>query len=94
MSTQVHHAEPGFIQKYFWSTDHKIIAMQYLFTGMAMALIGGFLAYVFRMQLGFPNHDVPGLRNRNARKIQCVGHHARQHHDFLGGHAHPDRGIR
>ena len=37
-----------------------MIAMQYLFTGMAMALIGGFFAYVFRMQLGFPNQHVPG----------------------------------
>jgi cytochrome c oxidase subunit 1 len=56
-----HHAEPGFFLKYCWSTDHKIIAMQYLFTGMLMAVIGGFLAYVFRMQLGFPNHSVPGF---------------------------------
>ena len=30
--------------------------MQYLFTGMFMALIGGFFAYVFRMQLAFPGH--------------------------------------
>ena len=61
MSTAVQHAEPGFFRKYCWSTDHKMIAMQYLFTGMAMALIGGYLAYVFRMQLGFPNHNVPGF---------------------------------
>ena len=32
----------GFIRKYFWSTDHKIICMQYLLTGMVMA-IGGFM---------------------------------------------------
>ena len=37
-----------------------MIAMQYLFTGMVMALIGGYLAYVFRMQLAFPGRDVPG----------------------------------
>src|SRR6202140_4430322 len=61
MSTQVHHAEQGVLKKYFWSTDHKIIAMLYLFTGMAMGVIGGYLAYVFRMQLGFPNQYVPGF---------------------------------
>src|ERR1022692_926568 len=61
MSAQVQHAEPGFFKKYLWSTDHKMIAMQYLFTGMAMAVIGGYLAYVFRMQQGFPNQDVPGF---------------------------------
>src|ERR1019366_4223544 len=61
MSTEVQHAEPGIFQKYFWSTDHKMIAKQYLFTGMAMAMIGGFFAYVFRMQQGFPNQYVPGF---------------------------------
>ena len=55
-----HHAEQSFFLKYLWSTDHKMIAMQYLFTGMAMALIGGFMAYVFRMQLAFPGASVPG----------------------------------
>lgn len=56
-----HHDEhPGFIKKYLWSTDHKMIAMQYLFTGMAMALIGGFTVYAFRMQLAFPGQSVPG----------------------------------
>jgi cytochrome c oxidase subunit 1 len=54
------HHDEGFIKKYFWSTDHKIIGMQYLFTGMAMALIGGFTVYVFRMQLAFPGSAVPG----------------------------------
>ncbi len=37
-----------------------MIAMQYLFTGMAMALIGGFFAYTFRMQIAFPGIHVPG----------------------------------
>ncbi|HXV37135.1 MAG TPA: cbb3-type cytochrome c oxidase subunit I [Myxococcota bacterium] len=54
------HAEPSFWSKYVFSTDHKMIAMQYMFTGMAMALIGGFMAYAFRMQLAFPGIDVPG----------------------------------
>jgi len=56
----VHHAEQSFWSKYVFSTDHKMIAMQYMFTGMAMALIGGFMAYAFRMQLAFPGSDVPG----------------------------------
>src|SRR5262245_26669038 len=55
----VGHHDPGFVQKYLWSTDHKMIAMQYMFTGMAMALIGGFAVYVFRMQLAFPGEAVP-----------------------------------
>ncbi len=54
-----HHEESFFI-KYMWSTDHKMIAKQYLFTGMFMAMIGGFFAYVFRMNLAFPGIHVPG----------------------------------
>ena len=56
---------PAASSKYLFSTDHKMIAMQYMFTGMAMALIGGFFAYVFRMQMAFPGMDVPffGLRD-------------------------------
>jgi cytochrome c oxidase subunit 1 len=38
-----------------------MIAMQYMFTGMAMALVGGFFAYCFRMQIAFPGHPVPGF---------------------------------
>jgi len=55
-----HHEEMSFWSKYVFSTDHKIIAMQYMFTGMAMGLIGGMFAYVFRMQLAFPGIEVPG----------------------------------
>ena len=49
------------IRGWIFSTDHKVIAMQYMFTGLAMALIGGFFAYVFRMQLAFPGMSVPGF---------------------------------
>ena len=55
-----HHGPRG-IMKYLWSTDHKVIAMQYLFTGMFMGVIGGLMAYVFRMQLAFPGISVPGM---------------------------------
>ena len=55
------HHEQSWVSKYLFSTDHKIIAMQYMFTGMFVALIGGFMAYVFRTQLAFPGADVPGF---------------------------------
>jgi cytochrome c oxidase subunit 1 len=56
----VHHEE-GWVRKYLFSTDHKIIAMQYMFTGMAMGLIGAYFAYAFNMQLAFPGMNVPGF---------------------------------
>jgi len=54
------HHELTFTQKYIFTTDHKMIAMQYMFTGMFMGIIGGLMAYVFRMQLAFPGADIPG----------------------------------
>ncbi len=54
------HHEEGWFLKYFWSTDHKMIAKQYLLTGMALGVIGAYFAYVFRMQAAFPNKPVPG----------------------------------
>ena len=55
-----HHAD-GWFKKYFWSTDHKVIGLQYMITGMLLALVGAFMAYVFRMQLAFPGQSVPGF---------------------------------
>ena len=49
-----HHEDLNFLHKYILPLDHKIIAMQYIFTGMIMAIIGGYFAYAFRMQLAFP----------------------------------------
>lgn len=54
------HHEESFVSKYLLSTDHKMIGMQYMFTGLIMALIGGYLAYVFRMQLAYPGQEIPG----------------------------------
>jgi cytochrome c oxidase subunit I len=63
---------------YLFSTDHKIIGMQYLFTGMLMALVGGFFAYVFRMQLAFPGKEVLGygLVNANNYNMLITNHGA------------------
>ncbi len=60
VSTHDDHHDQGFVEKYILPTDHKMIAMQYMFTGMAMGLIGAFMAYCFRMQLAFPGEAVPG----------------------------------
>ena len=49
-----HHHDQNFIEKYIFSQDHKVIAKQFLFSGIAWAFIGGFLSILFRMQLGWP----------------------------------------
>jgi cytochrome c oxidase subunit 1 len=47
--------------RYLFSTDHKIIGLQYLWTALFMALVGGYLAYAFRMNLAFPGMAIPGF---------------------------------
>jgi cytochrome c oxidase subunit I len=55
------HTQPaGFIRRYFFSTDHKVIAKQYLLLSLTMALIGGFTSYLIRWQLAWPETDIPG----------------------------------
>ena len=43
-----------------FSTDHKVIAKQYLALGLFWAVAGGFLAYLMRWQLAYPDTEVPG----------------------------------
>jgi len=50
-----HHAGPqAFIWKYIWSQDHKVIAIQYALTAMAVGLLALVLSWLMRMQIGFP----------------------------------------
>lgn len=55
------HHELSFIEKYIFSQDHKVIAKQFLITGMIWALIGGLMSVLFRMQLGWPDQSFPIL---------------------------------
>src|SRR6266581_4194394 len=55
------HHELGFIRTYMFSTDHKMIARQFLFLGLSMMIIGGLLALVVRWELAWPETPVPGL---------------------------------
>ncbi|HLW21290.1 MAG TPA: cbb3-type cytochrome c oxidase subunit I [Cyclobacteriaceae bacterium] len=57
-----HEHSDNFITKYIFSTDHKMIAKQYLVTGMFWAIIGGGLSILFRLQLGFPDMDMSFLK--------------------------------
>jgi cytochrome c oxidase subunit 1 len=55
------HPEVGFVRKYIFSTDHKVIGMQYLITAMTMAVVGGVLSLLMRLQLAWPSHIWPSL---------------------------------
>ena len=55
------HHDHGFIRKYIFSEDHKIIAKQFLITGIFWAVVGGLFSSLFRIQLGFPDLDLSFL---------------------------------
>jgi cytochrome c oxidase subunit 1 len=51
------HPELGFFRKYVFSTDHKIIGIQFLFSTLIFLGLGGLLAMGVRLQLGWPHAD-------------------------------------
>jgi len=60
-----HHGDKyqsNFVSHYIFSQDHKMIAKQFLITGMMWAIIGGLMSLVFRMQLGFPEESIAWIK--------------------------------
>src|SRR5947209_20441544 len=57
-----HHAAPtGFIRKYIFSIDHKVIGKQYYALAFVSVLIGMVLSWIMRVHLGWTNARIPGL---------------------------------
>ncbi|MDP6170504.1 MAG: cbb3-type cytochrome c oxidase subunit I [Candidatus Marinimicrobia bacterium] len=59
MSSDQHHHEESFIQKYIFSVDHKTIGLQYGITSLLFLLFGFGLMMVMRWQLAYPETPVP-----------------------------------
>jgi len=53
------HHDPGFMRKYIFSTDHKIIGIQYGLTSLLFLLVGFFLIAVMRWSIAFPGEPLP-----------------------------------
>ncbi|MFS2100995.1 cytochrome c oxidase subunit I [Variovorax sp. Varisp85] len=49
-----HPAPQSFLTRYVWSQDHKVIAVQYACTAIAVGVVGLVLSNLMRLQLGFP----------------------------------------
>ncbi|WP_137896508.1 cytochrome c oxidase subunit I [Ramlibacter sp. 2FC] len=48
------HEPQSFWTRYVWSQDHKVIAIQYALTAIAVGVVGVVLSNLMRLQLGFP----------------------------------------
>src|SRR6185436_860735 len=53
------HHEPGFMRKYIFSTDHKMIGIQYGVTALFFLLFGYLLMAMMRWQLAYPGQPIP-----------------------------------
>lgn len=51
------HHEEGFISKYIFSYDHKMISKQYLITAIVMGSVAMLLSVFFRIQLAWPGES-------------------------------------
>src|SRR5215470_6145065 len=53
-----HHAPTGFIRKYIFSQDHKVIGIQYYFLALLSVFIGMFLSLLMRIHMVYPDAKV------------------------------------
>ena len=51
----------GFLRKYVFSADHKVIGLQYYFLALFAVLVAMVLSWVMRMHLAWPNVPIPLL---------------------------------
>src|ERR1700722_8776606 len=56
-----HHEELGFWRKYIFSTDHKVIGLQYGVTALLFMFFGFCLMLLMRWQIAHPGQAVPGI---------------------------------
>jgi cytochrome c oxidase subunit 1 len=53
------HAPQGFIRKYIFSLDHKVIGIQYFFLALTAVFVGMFLSLLMRIHLVWPSTVLP-----------------------------------
>src|SRR5260370_22191614 len=56
-----HAAPQGFIRKWVFSLDHKVIGLQYYFLALTAVFVGMFLSLLMRIHLIWPNIHLPLL---------------------------------
>src|SRR5438132_12559614 len=54
-----HHPPSGFIRKYIFSLDHKVIGLQYYFLALFSVFLGMALSMLMRIHLVWPNLKLP-----------------------------------
>ena len=60
-AVHAHQAPTGFIRKYIFSVDHKVIGKQYYFLALFSVFIGIILSVLMRLHLVWQNIHIPLL---------------------------------
>src|ERR1041385_3207074 len=58
-SVHAHAAPTGFIRKYVFSLDHKVIGLQYYFLALTAVFVGMFLSLLMRIHMIWPTANLP-----------------------------------
>ncbi|HKU26503.1 MAG TPA: cbb3-type cytochrome c oxidase subunit I [Candidatus Sulfotelmatobacter sp.] len=61
VTVHAHAAPQGFIRKYIFSTDHKVIGIQYFFLALTAVFVGMLLSLLMRIHMIWPNAAIPLL---------------------------------
>ena len=86
-----HQPPSGFIRKYVFSIDHKVIGIQYLCLALFSVFVGMGLSALMRLHLGWPQRALVLLQGRpdDAGTIPGADDHAWNDHGLHG----PDHGA-
>ena len=60
-AVHAHAAPTGFIRKYIFSLDHKVIGLQYYFLALSAVFVGMFLSLLMRIHMIWPTASLPFL---------------------------------
>jgi len=72
-----HAAPQGFIRKYVFSLDHKVIGLQYFFLALAAVFVGMFLSLLMRIHLIWPTAVLPLIGEMDSAITFCQSRSAR-----------------
>ena len=68
---EMHHPH-SWVEKYVWSQDHKVIAIQYGGLAVLTGIVGLVLSLLFRMQLGFLSPSTSWIPIFIIRRSPCT----------------------
>src|SRR6202171_6789436 len=67
-----HAAPTGFIRKYIFSLDHKVIGIQYWLLALFSVFVGMFLSVMMRIHLVWPNAHISFVENNQLTPAQYL----------------------